>query len=70
MGLSPLGTCGDISPKKNRYLWLVTVLIIVNFVLSANHHPALLWKGMIMPMIIMMMFAMLALCISLLILSI
>ena len=49
----------EISPKKNRYLWLVTVFMIANYVLNANHHPAPLWKGMIIPIIIMMMFAIL-----------
>ena len=61
--------CGDMfDPKKNRNLLLVTVFT-ANYVLNANHHPALLWKGMIIPIIIMMMFAILNACMSLSILT-
>ena len=66
----PDKTCREISPKKNRYLLAGNGLLTANYVLNANHHPALLWKGMIIPIIIMMMFAILNACMSLSILTV
>ncbi|TRZ51066.1 hypothetical protein D4S03_05695 [bacterium] len=54
--LTPAGTYFS---KKKPLPLAGNGFLTANYVLSANHHPAPLWKGMIIPIIIMTMFAML-----------